>query len=170
MSGDPAIVVLGPGGLDLAHRIVGAVPGALPPLIGWAAASGTLPPAAWSLFLILFFWQIPHFLAIAMYRKDEYARADLVVLPNTKGDRAVRFQMVAYTAVLVAVSLSLVFVGTAGWLYFVVAAVLGAWFFMLTIVGSQNSDSSAWGRKIFIASLIYLPVLALGLVVDVVIG
>src|SRR5690606_17946564 len=115
-------------------------------------------------------WQIPHFLAIAMYRKDEYAKADLMVLPNVKGDKAARFQMVAYTVVLVAVSLSLVFVGTAGWLYFVVAAVLGAWFLSLTVVGSQTDNVAVWGRKIFLASLIYLPVLALGLVVDVVLG
>jgi len=149
---------------------IGALPGAIPALMGWTAATGSIGAAGLAYTGILFFWQIPHFLAIAMYRKDEYAKADLMVLPNVKGDKAARFQMVAYTVVLVAVSLSLVFVGTAGWLYFVVAAVLGAWFLSLTVVGSQTDNVAVWGRKIFLASLIYLPVLALGLVVDVVLG
>src|SRR5207249_1979750 len=97
--------------------LVGAVPGAIPPLIGWTAAMGrpTLPGLA--LFGVLFFWQLPHFLAISIYRKEDYARAGFKVLPVVRGERVTRFAILGYTLLLAAVTLSLTPLGVAGRLY-----------------------------------------------------
>lgn len=149
---------------------IGAIPGAVPALMGWTAATGTLDAVGLIYAGILFFWQIPHFLAIAMYRSREYAAAELVVTPNVVSETSTRVRVVAYTIALVAVSLLLVPTGAAGWLYLTVAGVLGAWLLGLTVAGvAGTSDNAVAGRRIFIASLIYLPILALGLVVDVVV-
>ena len=85
---------------------VGAVPGAIPPLIGWASMTGSLAPRAFPLFLILLIWQLPHFLAIATFRREEYARAGLVVEPNVRGLAGTRRSILLYSALLFAVSLS----------------------------------------------------------------
>lgn len=147
---------------------IGAVPGAIPALMGWTAATGSIGAVGLIYAGTLFFWQIPHFLGIALYRSREYAAASLVVTPNAKGGGKTRIKLVLYTVALVAVSLLLVPTGAAGWLYLVVASVLGAWFLAIVVAGALSDDLAVAGRKIFIASLLYLPVLALGLVVDVV--
>ncbi|OYV98860.1 MAG: protoheme IX farnesyltransferase, partial [Acidobacteria bacterium 37-65-4] len=94
--------------------VVGAVPGALPPMIGWAAAHGSVALASWTLFLIMFLWQLPHFLAIATFRRDDYARAGLLVLPVVRGDAVTRRRIIAYLVALLGVTLALVPAGVGG--------------------------------------------------------
>lgn len=110
--------------------IVGAVPGALPPMIGWTAATGALDVEAWALFAILFVWQMPHFLSIAWIYRDDYATAGYPVLPAVQPDGARRavWQIVAYSLVLIPVSLLPTALGVAGYHYYVGALVLGCAF------------------------------------------
>jgi heme o synthase len=138
---------------------LGAIPGAMPPLIGFAAAAGTLTPEAWMLYGILFVWQFPHFYAIAwMYRAD-YARAGIRMLPVVEPDGAsTAFRMVWISLLLVPISLLPRFTGMAGNLYFVGAVVLGATFFYSAIrVWFDRSEARA--RQVLLASVVYLPVL-----------
>ena len=146
--------------------VLGAVPGALPPMIGWAAARGSLEPAAWLLFAIQFLWQLPHFLAIAWLYRDDYARARFPMLPVIEPDgRSTARQAVAYAAALVPASLSPTAVGLSGALYFSGAVVLGLGFLAIAIwFGLRRSESSA--RTLFMASIFYLPLLWILMIVD----
>ncbi|HJZ85015.1 MAG TPA: heme o synthase [Polyangia bacterium] len=146
--------------------LVGAVPGAIPPLIGWTAAMGrpTLPGMA--LFGVLFLWQLPHFLAISLYRKEDYARAGLKVLPLVHGERATRLAIVAYTALLVALTLTLTPLGLAGRAYFVLAALAGAAFVAMALRGLTKTAGRRWARSLFLLSILYLVVLFAALIVD----
>jgi len=146
--------------------IVGAVPGALPPVIGWAAAHGTITLPAIVLFGIVFFWQMPHFLAIAwMYRVD-YARAGIVMLPGVDPDgRRTSQQALLYSAALWPVSLMPLTVGLAGPAYGAVATVLGMLFIWLCFrVMQERSQQNA--RRLFLFSITYLAVLWAALVID----
>ena len=105
--------------------VIGAVPGAVPPLLGWTAASGSLELPGIVLFGILLVWQIPHFIAIALYRKTEYARAGIRVVPLVRGDAMAKIQAVAWAGALVPLSLMLTLLGIAGSFYLVVAMLLG---------------------------------------------
>jgi protoheme IX farnesyltransferase len=136
--------------------LVGALPGALPPLIGWTAATGTLDPGGLALFALLFLWQIPHSLAIGIYRGPEYAAAGLKVYPNEHGLPAARLQALLYTTPLVAVPLLLVQLGLGGWATLIAGATLGTWFFALALQGYRHGGEARWARRFFIASLIYL--------------
>jgi protoheme IX farnesyltransferase len=140
--------------------VVGAVPGAMPPLIGWAAARGTLAPGAWVLFLILFFWQMPHFLALAaLYRKD-YARAGFRVLPVVDPDGAsTGRQAVLYALALLVVSLLPAPLGMAGALYFFGALALGVGFVYYGVRLALAPENHAHASSLFRYSLLYLPVL-----------
>jgi len=142
--------------------VVGAVPGAIPPMIGWAAARGRLDAGAWALFLILFFWQMPHFLALAaLYRKD-YARAGFRVLPveDPRDDGAsTGRQSVLYALALLVVSLLPTPLGMAGPLYFFGALVLGAGFVAYGVRLALDPGSHARASGLFRYSLLYLPVL-----------
>ena len=150
-----------------ASLLIGAVPGALPPLIGWTAAAGSIDIPGLLLFAILFLWQVPHFLSIALFRKREFARAGLLVQPNEPGgDRAARINVVQYTAALVAVSLMLIPFGVAHGLYFAVAAASGAIFLAQGVKGLRKGACEGWARREFFASLAYLVVLLSALVVD----
>lgn len=145
---------------------VGAIPGALPPLMGWTAATGTLAAPGWFLFAILFFWQLPHFVAIALYLKEDYGRGGLRVLPLVHGDGAARRHLFAYTLLLVAVSLAATPLGLAGPLYSGTAIVLGAAFVVFAAAGLARGGSNVWARRAFLYSLAYLPVLIAVLVLD----
>jgi protoheme IX farnesyltransferase len=137
--------------------LIGAVPGALPPVIGWTAVRGELDFGACALFLIVFVWQIPHFLAIAWMYRDDYARAGLPML--TVGDRKGRRtaqQMLLYGLALVPVSLTPVQIGLAGPTYAVGAGLLAA-YFLWPIARFQRDRSAAVARRVLRASLIYLP-------------
>jgi len=148
--------------------LVGAVPGAIPPLMGWTAVTGTLSTAGWILFGILFTWQLPHFIAISLYLKEDYRRGGLQVLPVAYGDRAARRHLFAYTVLLVAVSLTAPPLGLAGTSYLVTAALLGAGFLWVAGGGLRPQVRSAWARRAFAYSLIYLPILIAVLVLDAV--
>jgi protoheme IX farnesyltransferase len=139
--------------------LVGGVPGALPPMIGWAAASGTLTIEAWVLFAIVFLWQMPHFLAIAWLFQEDYARAGLPMLPVVEPDgRSTAQQVVLYAAVLVPVSLLPTIVGLSGRIYMAGAAILGIAFLALGIrFALQRNHINA--KRLFLGSITYLPLL-----------
>jgi heme o synthase len=139
------------------NTLVGAVPGALPPIIGWTATGGTLGAEAGVLFFVLFLWQVPHFLAIAWIYRHDYARAGLRMLTvvDDTGSITAR-QMVSYSLALIPVSLSPVLFGQAGWLFAVGAFVLGMSFLLATF-GFMREASTASARRVLHASLIYLP-------------
>lgn len=146
------------------NTLVGAVPGALPPVIGWAAARGELGLAAWSLFLLQFFWQIPHFLAIAWLYRQDYARAGLRMLPvvDPTGIQTGR-HAIAHAGALLIASLLPVGLGLTGGLYAAGAFLAGALFLWLTFrFARERTDVQA--RQLFLGSVIYLPVV-LGLMV-----
>ena len=135
---------------------VGAVPGAIPPLIGWASMTGSLAPRAFPLFVILLVWQLPHFLAIATFRREEYARAGLMVQPNVSGLESTRRSILVYSALLLAVSLSPLAIGMAGAAYGVVALALGVGFFCYGAFGRGQKTPERWAKTLFLASLPYL--------------
>ncbi|MSP59959.1 MAG: protoheme IX farnesyltransferase [Myxococcales bacterium] len=139
--------------------LVGAIPGAMPPLMGWTATTGALEAPGLILFGILFFWQLPHFLAITLFRTDDYARAGFKILAAERGARVAKIHVVIYLAVLVPVSLLLVPVGVARTPYLVAAPVLGAALFAWGLLGLRKSAGEQWARRMFIGSLIYLTLL-----------
>jgi protoheme IX farnesyltransferase len=145
---------------------VGAIPGALPPLIGWASVTGSLAPRAWPLFVILLVWQLPHFLAIASFRREEYARAGLVVLPNVKDARGTRRSIVGYSALLVLASLSPLALGMAHTAYALIALVLGAWFLGYAAFGNAEPSRERWAKRLFLASLPYLVIVFAAVVIS----
>lgn len=146
--------------------IVGAVPGALPPLIGWTAATGSIAAPGLVLFGILFLWQLPHFIAISLFRKEEYTRAGIKVLPAVRGDQMAKVHAAAYSLVLLPVTLLLVPLKVAGDFYFVTATVLGVCFLGLSLYGLRADAGHTWARRSFFASLIYLTLLFFALIVD----
>jgi len=146
------------------NTIVGAVPGALPPLMGWVAARGEISLGGWSLFAILFFWQLPHFLAIAWIYRDQYARAGFVMLPvvDPAGARTGR-QAVSHTLGLLPVSLGPFLFHLAGPVYLGGALILGMVFLWFAVQFSRHLTIPR-ARQLFFVSIIYLPLL-LGLMV-----
>jgi len=147
--------------------LVGAVPGALPPLMGWTAATGTIDARGLALFGILFFWQIPHFVAIAIYRREEYERAGIQTLPTVRGEAYAKAQGALYAGLLVACSVLPYVFRMTGLVYLVTALVLGAWFFGMALRGLRASAGKAWAKKLFLTSLVYLTVLFAVLMADV---
>ena len=146
--------------------VIGAVPGALPPLIGWAAASDGLALEAWLLFAVMFLWQIPHTLAIARLYRDDFAKARIRFLPVVEADGwTTGRQVITHSLALLAVSLLPTLVGLAGPIYFLVALSLGLGF-LLCGVGLALEQSMAAARRLLLASLIYLPVLLVAMALD----
>src|SRR6266850_7805635 len=138
---------------------VGAFPGAMPPLIGWAAARGQVDLAAWVLFAILFLWQFPHFLAIAWMYREDYGRAGIRMLPVVEPEgRVTGQQIVAFTIMLIPVSLLPVVMGMSGRVYLVAASVLGL-LFLVSSVRAALSKSNQHARQLLLASVLYLPLL-----------
>lgn len=139
--------------------IVGALPGALPAVIGWSAATNTLSMGGWVLFGIVFMWQMPHFLAIAWMYRDEYARAGIQLLPVIQPDgRSTGRQAVLYTAGLIPITLMPTLMGLASPYYLAGAIVLGAilMVFSLEFAFTRTNDAA---RRLFLASILYLPIL-----------
>jgi len=146
---------------------IGAVAGAFPPLIGWSAAEGSVSALGWILFGILFFWQIPHFMAIAWtYRKD-YTAVNFPMLPvrDESGAKVARWSFVA-TLLLVAVSLVPAFIGLTSRAYGCAAAVVGVWFLWRAGAFLRTEGRDASARRLFLFSLAYLPLLLGSLVAD----
>jgi protoheme IX farnesyltransferase len=139
--------------------LAGAVPGALPPVAGWAAARGSLDLQAWVLFAIMFLWQIPHSLAIARLYRDDYARAGIRLLPVVDVDGpSTGTQVVAFCLALLPVALLPTLIGIAGVIYFLVALALGVGFLWSGITLARGR-SVADARRLMFASLLYLPAL-----------
>ena len=146
--------------------IVGAVPGALPPVIGWTAATGGLSIEAWVLFAIMFFWQIPHTLAIARLYRDDFAKAGIRFLPVVESDGwTTGRQVITHSLALLVVSLLPTLLGLAGTVYFLAALLLGSGFLWYGI-GLAISQSLAAARRLLLASLIYLPLLLVVMALD----
>ncbi|MGB3563374.1 MAG: heme o synthase [Thermoanaerobaculia bacterium] len=146
--------------------VVGAVPGAIPPMMGWAAVTESLDPGAWALFAILFLWQLPHFLAIAWMCREDYARAGFPMLPVIQPDgRSTARQMVLYGAALLPVSLLPSALGLTGSTYFLGAMGLGL-FFLAMCVAFAVSLSALAARRVLLTSVLYLPAVLAVMVLD----
>jgi protoheme IX farnesyltransferase len=138
---------------------IGAFPGAMPPLMGWVAATGEVTIGAWALFAILFLWQFPHFLAIAWMYREDYARAGICMLPVVEPEgRLTAQQIVAYTLMLLPVSLVPTILGISGSAYFVGAIILGLLFLYSSIMCAV-SKTRQQARRLLLASVVYLPLL-----------
>ncbi|MDA0999408.1 MAG: heme o synthase [bacterium] len=148
------------------NSIVGAIPGAMPPVLGWAAAAGTLAIEPAILFAILFFWQIPHALAIAWLYRDEFARAGIRLLPVEEPDgKSTGRQVINHCVALLPVSLMPTLVGLAGPVYFFTALALGLAYLYFGVRLSMERNTAA-ARRLFYASLGYLPLVLLVMVLD----
>ena len=146
--------------------LIGAVPGALPPLIGWTAARGTISLGGWSLFAIVFLWQVPHFMAIAWLYRSDYARAGFPMLPVVEPDgRRTGRQAVLYAAALVPVSVVPTVVGLAGAAYFWTALVLGIGL-LWSAARFARSRTDATARVLFYSSITYLPLIWTAMLLD----
>ena len=146
--------------------VIGAFPGAVPPLIGWAAATGRVPLIAWALFAIQFLWQFPHFLAIAWMYQEEYERAGIRMLPVVeRRGVATAQQSIIYALLLIPVSLLPTLLGLTGMIYFYGALALGL-FYLWASVRTGFDSSRTQARKLLLASVIYLPLLFALMVFD----
>jgi protoheme IX farnesyltransferase len=148
--------------------LVGAVPGAIPPLLGWATVTGTIGLGGLLLFGVLFLWQIPHFAAITIFRAEDYGRAGLQVVSVQHGERAARHTVALYAVLLVATTMLFVPFGLAGSYYLSAATVLGAAFLALALRGLRvgpRFDTKRWAKHVFAFSVIYLPALLVALLV-----
>ncbi len=134
--------------------VIGGAAGAVPPLVGWAAVTGTLSPAAWILFAMIFYWTPPHFWALALLKQGEYGRVNVPMLPVVYGEEHTRRQIFLYTVMLAAVSLMLTPFGMS-WIYLLGAVLLAAWFLRLTLK-LLLSPSKALARKTFFYSIWYV--------------
>ena len=148
------------------NTLVGAVPGALPPVIGWTAVRGTFGAEAWVLFAILFLWQVPHFLAIAWIYREDYGRAGLKMLPvvDPEGTQTGR-NMIVYCLALIPASLAPILQGAAGPVYLGGAVLLGGGF-LASAAAFSRAPSQGRARRVLRASLLYLPGLLLLLILD----
>ena len=145
---------------------VGAIPGALPPLIGWSAASNSLEAGAWILFAVLYIWQHPHFWAIAWMYREDYARGGMKMLPvvDPDGPNMAR-QVIGFSILLIPVSLIPTVIDMSGWLYFLGALVLGVMFLAYGIAFVRNKTQDT-ARTLMRFSLIYLPLLLIIIALD----
>jgi heme o synthase len=148
------------------NTLIGAFPGALPPLIGWSAARPDWTWDAWALFGILFFWQMPHFLAIAWLYREDYARGGFKMLTlQDQTGRKTAWKSCLYATLLIPVSLIPYVTGSTGWIYLVVACVLGSSYLGCAIRCVRRPDRT-YTRTLFLASLLYLPCILLSLLLD----
>jgi heme o synthase len=146
-----------------ASLYLGAIPGAMPPLMGWVAVTGRLDAPGLALFAIMFVWQIPHFAAIATFRAEEYAGAGFRVISLGRQPRLTRATIIVSSLLLLPVSLSLWFLDMAGALYAVVALILGMVFFFIALrvrhLSAGDAGTHSWAKALFFFSLLYLVVL-----------
>ncbi len=152
--------------------VIGGAAGALPPVVAWAAATGSLSVEPWLLFLIIFFWTPPHFWALALFRSDDYARAGIPMLPVVAGPDATRLQILLYTIVLVAVALAPWPLGYFDAIYGVTSLVLGAGMLWLAVDVYRLREGTAASRatrKLFAFSILYLFALFAVLLAEVVV-
>lgn len=136
---------------------IGAIPGAMPPLMGWTAAANEITLGAWMLFVFLYLWQFPHFLAIAWIYRDQYAKAGIKMLPVVEeaGRITVR-QIVIFTLLMLPVSIGPFFVGISGWIFLAGASLLGIWFLIVSLRMAREKNAAS-ARRLLLASVLYLP-------------
>jgi len=147
-----------------ASTAIGAIPGAMPPLMGWTAAANEVTLGAWALFVMLFLWQFPHFLAIAWMYKEQYAKAGILMLPVVEpAGKITARQIVLFAIMLVPASLAPFFLGFAGVVYLVGATILGCWF-LFESIRAARSKTVEKARRLLLVSVLYLP-LVFGLLV-----
>jgi protoheme IX farnesyltransferase len=145
---------------------LGAIPGAMPPLIGFAGAADRLTPEAWAVGAILFLWQFPHFYAIAWMYRDDYARAGIRMLPVVEPDgKSTARQIILYAALLVPISLLPIYLHMSGMLYLAGALILGTWF-LWSGIQVFRTRTRLQARKVLLTSVIYLPLLYALMVLD----
>lgn len=149
-----------------ASTAIGAIPGAMPPLMGWTAAANNIDLGAWSLFVLLFLWQFPHFFAIACMYKDQYAKAGIKMLPVIEKDgRITARQIVLFTVMVLPVSLAPFFLGFSGFIYLAGACLLGVWFLWASIAAARAKTVEK-SRKLLLVSVLYLPAIFALMVLD----
>jgi heme o synthase len=139
--------------------LIGSISGAMPPVIGYCAASNRFDIGAIILFAILVLWQMPHFFAIAMYRFDDYAAASIPVLPVKKGMYVTKVQMVVYIVAFIVACLMLTAFGYMGYIYAVVTTLIGVVWLVVGIKGFKSCNDKIWARKMFVVSLVVIMVL-----------
>jgi protoheme IX farnesyltransferase len=145
--------------------LVGSLPGALPALMGWTAARGAIEVGGLCVFGVLFLWQIPHFHAIALFRRKDYDRAGLKIMPVEHGEETTRHAILFWLALQVQVSLLLYPFGVAGRWYLAAAVLLGGGYFVYALLGLKRGDAR-WARNLFLYSIVYLPLLFTAMVLD----
>lgn len=147
-----------------ASTAIGAIPGAMPPLMGWTAAANEVSLGAWVLFALLFLWQFPHFFAIAWMYREDYKRAGILMLPVVEEDGAITArQIVMFAIMMVPVSLAPFFLGISGVFYLAGASLLGIWFLWISIKAAR-ARTPAMAKKLMFVTILYLP-LVFGLMV-----
>ena len=149
--------------------VIGGAAGAFPPMVGWAAVTGTLSWESFALFLIIFLWTPPHFWALALYKQGDYGAAGVPMMPNVAGEKSTKWQIFAYSLVLAAASLLPVWLGFSGWIYGAVALVTGlsfVWLALRLLRARNHQTMKRSARSLFTYSLSYLFVLFLALLTD----
>lgn len=144
--------------------VIGGAAGAMPPLVGWAAVTGSIAAPAWILFALIFYWTPPHFWSLALLKQGEYGRVGVPMLPNVSGEEETRKQIVLYTIMMVAVSLLLQPFGM-GWIYLVSAVLLGGWFLRLALRLLMH-PTKAHARTTFFYSIWYVAGIFLAMSID----
>ncbi|MDR2220842.1 MAG: heme o synthase [Methylobacillus sp.] len=145
--------------------VIGGASGAMPPVLGWAAVNNVVSPEALILFLIIFAWTPPHFWALALYRREEYAQSGLPMLPVTHGEQFTRLHILLYTIVLVAVTLMPFGSGMSSWIYLAISGALNA-VFMAYVIGLYRNYSDDLAKRTFRYSILYLTLLFVALLLD----
>lgn len=149
-----------------ASTAIGAIPGAMPPLMGWTASANEVSIGAWALFAFLFLWQFPHFFAIAWLYKEQYAKAGIVMLPVIdQSGRITARQIVLFSVMMVPISLAPFFLGFAGWIFLTAATILGIWF-LVESVRTARAKTPEMARRLLLVSVLYLPIIFAILVLD----
>jgi heme o synthase len=147
--------------------VIGGAAGAIPPLVGWAAATGELNLSAWVLFAIIFVWTPPHFWPLAMMIEEDYAKVNVPMMPVVEGARSTAWQVFYYTLLLLPVSLLLVYpCGASGALYGAIALILGILFIQKAIQLIQTPEDKSVARSVFKFSILYMMMLSLGMTID----
>ena len=145
--------------------VIGGASGAMPPVLGWAAVNNALSPEAWILFLIIFCWTPPHFWALALYRREEYAKVDMPMLPVTHGEKFTLLHIVLYTIILVIVTMMPFSIGMTGLIYLFFATILNA-IFLYYVVMLYRNYSDKLSMKIFRYSILYLGLIFTAFLID----
>jgi protoheme IX farnesyltransferase len=149
--------------------LVGAVPGALPPLMGWTSVTGSLGWGGFALFLIVFAWQMPHVIGLSTYRRNDYAAAGIRVLPLVAGVPVARRHAIAWAAAMLPIGAAPYLLGLAGVYYLAVSLALGAFYLFAAMgpLGEGDDGADRWGRRVFLSSLLYIPIAFTALMLNV---